>query len=539
MRGLMMDFPLTLPTILERARSVYPRTEIVWREADRSVGRYTFADFYRRATALAEALCRAGLGPGERVATLTWNHATHLEAYLGIPCAGGVRHPLNPRLHPSELAFISSHAGDRFLIVDETLLPCLEAFRQEAKFERIFVARACAAQPHAFESYETLLATASGDFRYPRLEENDAAALCYTSGTTGRPKGVLYSHRALVLHSLAMTIGGGFALSDQDCFFVITPMFHANAWGIPDTAIMTGAKLVLPGPHLDAPSLLELMESESVTGACGVPTVWMSVLSELQARSGKWTLPQPVRASVGGMAPPESLIRALDGYGIHIVHSWGMTETAPVATTGGLRTYMRNWSEDDKYAVRARQGFPLPFVEVRVLRDGREAPRDGKTAGELEVRGPWVAAQYYQAQEAKDRWTADGWFRTGDVACWDQESRIQLVDRSKDMIKSGGEWISSVDLENALMGHPAVQEAAVIGVAHPKWQERPLAVVVLKDGESVTAEELRAFLSKRFAKWQLPDAFVFDRAIPRTSVGKFQKSKLRERYAGWNWDQVR
>jgi fatty-acyl-CoA synthase len=447
-----------------------------------------------------------------------------------------VLHPLNLRLHPSELAFIANHAEDRFLIVDDALLPCLESFRKEAHFERIFVVPYCGdVVKHEFENYEELLSTARGEFKYAAMDENDAAAMCYTSGTTGRSKGVVYSHRALVLHSFAESVGDAFGIQHQDTMLLNAPLFHANGWGLPFTGVMNGAKFVLPGPHLDAASLLELIVEEGVTVACGVPTVWIGVLEELEKHPEKWKLKQELRATVGGTAPPEALIRALDQHGIHIVHLWGMTETAPLATTGGVRTHMRDWPDEEKYAVRAQQGCPAPFVELRVTRDGREVPRDGKTAGELEVRGPWVASAYYNMPEEKNRWTDDGWLRTGDVACWDDETRIHLVDRSKDLIKSGGEWISSVDLENALMGHPAVREAAVIGVSHPKWQERPLAVVVLKDGMSATQDELREYLSARFAKWQLPDAFVFESAIPRTSVGKFLKSKLREQYAGWKW----
>ncbi|HET9400582.1 MAG TPA: long-chain fatty acid--CoA ligase [Candidatus Acidoferrales bacterium] len=543
MLGQMMDFPLTLVPILERARNVYSRSEVVWRRPDRGVERYTFADFYGRARKLAEALTRAGLKPGDRVATLMWNHETHLEAYFGIPCAGGVLHPLNLRLHPSELAFIANHAGDRFLIVDDALLPCLESFRKDAKFERIFVVKyGCTGSDaefrkiHKFENYDDLLETASGDYQFPPIDENSAAAMCYTSGTTGRPKGVVYSHRALVLHSFAETVADAFGINHQDTLLVVAPLFHANGWGLPFTAVMTGAKMVFPGPHVDPESLLELITTERVTASCGVPTVWISVLAELEKNPEKWKLAQTMRAPCGGTAPPEALIRGLDRFGIHLIHLWGMTETAPLATTGGLHVHMMDWSEDEKYAVRAQQGIPAPFIELRVTREGKEVPRDGETAGDLEVRGPWVAASYYNMPEEAARWTSDGWFRTGDVAAWDDSSRIRLVDRSKDLIKSGGEWISSVDLENALMGHPAVREACVVGVPHPKWQERPLAVVVLKENASATQQELREFLGTKFAKWQLPDAFVFSDAIPRTSVGKFLKSKLREEYANWKWE---
>jgi len=537
MRGRMMDFPLTLPTLLERAKNQFSRVELVWRRPDKSVSRYTFGDLYRRSRALAEALARVGLKKGDRVASLMWNNAAHVEAYLGVPVAGGVLHTLNLRLHPSELTFIANHADDRFLIVDDVLLPCLESFRREAHFERIFVVPSSGAPvPAGFENYEFLLATANGTFAYPTLDENDAAVMCFTSGTTGRPKGVVYSHRSIILHSLAQAMKDSFSVGHQDTVLIMTPMFHANAWGLPITSVLTGAKLVLPGQHGDAESLLRLIVSENVSIACGVPTVWLGILEELERNPGKWKLPREVSAPSGGSAPPESLIRALDRHGIHITHSWGMTETSPLATTTGLRTYMEDWPDDEKYKVRSRQGWASPFIEVRITRDGREAPRDGQTAGDLEVRGPWVASSYHNAPEEQRSWTPDGWFRTGDVATMDADGYIRLVDRSKDLIKSGGEWISSVDLENAVMGHPAVKEAAVIGVPHPKWEERPLAVVVLKQDAKATPEELRAFLAARFAKWQIPDAFIFVDAIPRTSVGKFLKSKLRDQCAGWKWE---
>ena len=539
MRGLMMDFPLTIPTILERARSEFSRVEIVWRCPDKSVNRYTFKDLHRRSRALAEALTRAGLKKSDRVATLMWNHDTHMEAYLGVPSAGGVLHTLNLRLHASELAFIANHADDRFLIVDDVLLPTLESFRREAHFERIFVVRYGNCKdplPAGCEEYETFLATATGDFSYPVIDENDAAAMCFTSGTTGRPKGVVYSHRSIVLHSFAEAMKETFGVGHHETVLLIAPMFHANGWGIPFSSALTGAKLVLPGPYVDAESLLQLMITEKVSIACGVPTVWIGVLDEIERNPSKWKLPREVSATCGGAAPPEGLIRALDKYGIHIVHLWGMTETSPLATTCGVRAHMADWPEDRKYKVRSRQGSSAPFVELRVTRDGREVPRDAETAGDLEVRGPWVSSSYYNAPEEQDRWTSDGWFKTGDVATMDDDGYIKLVDRSKDLIKSGGEWISSVDLENAVMGHPAVKEAAVIGVAHPRWSERPLAVVVLKQGASVSSAELREYLAARFAKWQLPDAFVFAEAIPRTSVGKFLKSKLREQYSGWKWE---
>ena len=543
MRGTMMDFPLTLPTLLERAGKLFARVEIVSRRPDRSSVRTTYGDFSRRARRLASALVRLGLQPGDRVASLMWNHAGHLEAFFGVPCAGGILHTLNLRLHPQEIAGMVKHAADRFLIVDDVLLPVYETFRKEAAFERVIVVPyGCGQVPDTGLRYEDLLAEADDDFCYPQMDENDGAAMCFTSGTTGFSKGVIYSHRALVLHSFASAMADSFAISNHDTVLPVAPMFHANAWGLPYTGVMTGAKLILPGPNVDAESVLDVMEQEGVTVACGVPTVWLAVLYALEKNPGRWTFRSPVRIMCGGTAPPVRLMRALDKHGLQILHLWGMTETTPVATVGKLRDHMRNWTEDEQYQVRSKQGWPAPFVELRVMQPGGEegketaAPSDGETPGELEVRGPWVAGSYYQAPEQGHRWTADGWFKTGDVATMDSEGFIKIVDRAKDLVKSGGEWISSVDLENTLMGHPAVKEAAVIGVPHPKWQERPLAAVVLKDGAQATPEELRAYLAKSFAKWQLPDAFVFLAEIPRTSVGKFKKIALREQFANWNWE---
>jgi fatty-acyl-CoA synthase len=543
MRGTMMDFPLTLPTILERAGKIFSRVEIVSRKPDRSIARSCYGEFYRRARLLSEALTRLGMQPGDRVASMMWNHSGHLEAFFGVPCAGGILHTLNLRLHPHEIAAIANHAGDRFLLIDDVLLPVYEKFRNDVPFERVIVVPyGCGSVPEGFLNYEELLAEASGDFRYPPIDENDGAAMCFTSGTTGNSKGVIYSHRALVLHSLAEAGVDSFAVSHHDTVLPVAPMFHANAWGLPYTCVMTGARLILPGPNVDAESVLDLMSQEMVTVACGVPTVWLGVLAALEKNPERWKRASPVRIVCGGTAPPERLMRALDKHGLCIVHLWGMTETTPLATVGKLKAHMRGWTPDEQYEVRAKQGWPSPFVELRVMRpDGPggtsvEAPRDGDTPGELEVRGPWVAASYYNAPDQANRWTPDGWFKTGDVATLDDEGIIKIVDRAKDLVKSGGEWISSVDLENALMGHPAVKEACVVGIPHPKWQERPLAAVVLKDGAISTPEELRAFLGKSFAKWQLPDAFVFIDAIPRTSVGKFKKLALREQFADWKWE---
>lgn len=537
MRGMMMDFPLTLTTLLERTGKLFRQVEIVSRRPDGSVARSTYGDFYHRARRLARALELAGMAQGDRVATLMWNHSAHLECYFGIPAAGGVLHTLNLRLHPHELAFIVNHARDRYLIVDDVLLPLYESFRAQVHFERVFVVPfGGQAIQRAHESYEDFLGAADEDFEYPALDENEAAAMCFTSGTTGKSKGVLYSHRALVLHSFALCSPDCFSIGHNEVIMPVSPMFHANAWGVPYAATMAGAKMVFPGPQCGPESLLDLIEKENVTLATAVPTVWVNVLAALESYPDRWKFSPPVRIACGGSAVPEALLRGLDRFEFDLLHLWGMTETSPVATACRVKSTLARSSEDEKYRIRSKQGLPSPFVELRVMRPEGEAPWDGVTFGELEVRGPWVAASYFEAPETSDLWTNDGWFRTGDIATIDSEGYVKIVDRGKDLIKSGGEWISSVDLENALMNHPAVREAAVIGVPHPKWQERPLAVIVVKEGVQVRAEELRAFLAATFAKWQLPDAFVFASEIPRTSVGKFLKTKLREQYANWTWE---
>ena len=537
MLGTMMDFPLTLTTILERAGKLYDKIEIVSRRPDRSIARTHYGAIYQRARRLARALELAGLARGDRVATLMWNHSNHLEAYFGIPASGGVLHTLNLRLHPSELAYIVNHARDRYLIVDDVLLPVYESFRDQVQFERVFVVPYSGQGiPREYESYEDFLSAADDDFQYPALEENEAAAMCFTSGTTGKSKGVVYSHRALVLHSFAQCLVDSFGINHGEVVLPASSMFHANAWGVPFTATMVGARIVFPGPHFEGESVLDLIEKEKVTIATGVPTIWFNVLAALENYPGRWKIDLPVRIICGGSAVPEALLRGMDRHGFRITHLWGMTETTPFATTGTVKSTFAGCTEEEEYKVRVKQGLPAPFIEVRVMREKGEAPRDGATFGELEIRGPWVAASYFEAPESADRWSRDGWFKTGDVATIDPEGYVKIVDRSKDLIKSGGEWISSVDLENELMGHPAIREAAVIGVAHPKWQERPLAVVILKDGAQVAPADLREFLAAKFAKWQLPDAFVFTSELPRNAVGKLLKLKLREQFADWSWE---
>ena len=540
MRCTMMDFPLTLKTILERAGKQFSKVELVSRRPDRSVVRTNYRVFSERARRLASALNKLGLRSGDRVASMMWNHVGHLEAFFGVPCAGGILHTLNLRLHPHEIAGIANHANDRFLLIDDVLLPVFEKFRKDVQFEKVIVVPyGSNTVPAEFLNYEELLEAADADFEFPDIDENDGATMCFTSGTTGFSKGVIYSHRALVLHSLAECAADAFAVSHHDTILPIAPMFHANAWGLPFSCAMAGSKLLLSGPNVEPEGLLDWMVDERVTMATGVPTVWIGVLEALEKNPKRWKFDWPMRVICGGTAPPLELIRSLDRYGIRMVHLWGMTETTPLATTGHLKSHMRDWNDEAKYQARAKQGWPVPFVELRITRPSEneqrsvEAAWDGETPGELEVRGPWVAAHYYESPDQAHRWTEDGWFKTGDVATVDEDGVVKIVDRAKDLVKSGGEWISSVDLENALMGHPAVKEACVVGIPHPKWQERPLAAVVLKDGKNATGDELRIFLGAAFAKWQLPDAFVFVDAIPRTSVGKFKKIALREQFAGW------
>ncbi len=530
MHSTMMNFPLTLTHLLRRAGQLFAASEIVTRLPDKSLHRQTYREFHRRTCALGGAMQKLGLQKGERVATLMWNHYAHLETYFAAPCAGGVLHTLNLRLHPDDIAYIANHAQDRFLIVDDVLLPLYEKFRSQTHFERVIVVPLTGQPvPAGFDDYEKLLSDAPA-FAPPQLDENDAAGMCYTSGTTGKPKGVVYSHRSSVLHSMVTATTDCLALSNRDTLCPVVPMFHVNAWGLPYSAVMVGAKLVFPGPHLDAANLLDLYASEQVTMSAGVPTIWMGILQALEKEASRWQLQPGLRMVCGGAAAPESMIRALDKFGMRVIHGWGMTETSPLGTVGFIKRDVASSTPDDEYAVRSRQGMPLPFVELRTMAEAGEAPWDGKSMGELQIRGPWVAAGYHELPSEKDKWTDDGWFRTGDIAIMDAHGYMKITDRVKDLVKSGGEWISSVDLENALMAHPAVQEAAVIAVPHPKWDERPVAVVVLKSGASATADELTAHLAPMFAKFWLPDAVKFVEAIPKTSTGKMLKATLREQY---------
>lgn len=532
MKGLMMDdFPLTLTPLLVRAERLFPHVKVTSRRPDRVIQHTDYGTVMGRARSLAAALMEEGIRPGDRVATLMWNHSSHLEAYFGVPAAGAVLHTVNLRLPPDHLAYVINHARDRWILVDDVLLPTLEKVKDRIHVERVIVVP-FSGQRVAAESddYERLLARHRPTDSLPQVDEKDAAGLCYTSGTTGLPKGVVYSHRSVVLHSLASAFSLG--LGQSDVLLVVVPMFHVNAWGFPFTMAMLGARQVLPGPHLDPESVLDLMEREKVTMAAGVPSVWFGLLEALEKEPSRWKLDPHLHMVVGGAAMPAAMIRRFAKLGIGSIHGYGLTETSPIATLSIPKEAMKDWDLEQRVAVIARQGLPLPFVELRVQNEeGVVLPWDGKSAGELQARGPWVAREYLENPESAGKWTDDGWFRTGDVANIDAEGYVQIVDRMKDLVKSGGEWISSVALENSLVAHPAVREAAVVARADPKWGERPLAFIVSREGAHVTAEELRDLLAGQYPRWWLPDEIRFVDSLPKTSTGKVSKLTLREMLA--------
>ncbi len=529
----MMDFPLTLDVILRRAETLHRGQEVVSRLADKSSHRYTYGEMAQRAKQLAVGLRELGVAEGDRVATLGWNHYRHLEAYFGVPISGAVLHTLNLRLHPDDLAHIVNEAEDKVLIVDESLLGLWEQFRDQVDVQHVVVVSDEGNTPGSSIGYEDLLERGrSESFDLPTLREEQAAAMCYTSGTAGKPKGVLYSHRAMILHTLGASLTNAIEIWERDCILPAVPMFHVNAWGLPYIAAMMGAKLVLPGPHLDGESLLEMFHQEQVTISAGVPTIWSAVLAKLDADPEKYNLKKLRKMLVGGSATPKSLLQAFtERHGLTLVPAWGMTETTPIGTVSNPRSSDPQMTTDELYTHRTRQGSPVPFVEIRARGKDGIVPWDGKTMGELEVRGPWIANAYYKRPDASDRFTEDGWFRTGDIVSINPDGSQKIEDREKDLIKSGGEWISSLDLENAIMAHPAVAEAAVIAVPHPKWDERPLAVVVVEPGKSVTEAELQNSLEPLVVKWWIPDAVQFVDELPKTSVGKFDKKALRDRFA--------
>ncbi|MBI2423239.1 MAG: long-chain fatty acid--CoA ligase [Candidatus Hydrogenedentes bacterium] len=539
MDGLMMDFPLTLDLVLRRAEQHFHHKEIVTRMPGKGWHRYTYGEMAVRAKRLALALQSAGIKEGDCVATLCWNHYRHLEAYIGVPVIGAVLHTLNLRLHPDDLAYIASDARDRMVIVDESLLPLLNQFKDAVGFEKIIVVTEQGVAPDGMEDYEAFIAPfEAADYVQIPLRENMAAGICYTSGTTGKPKGVVYSHRSNVLHSIGAGLESGIGLSERDTLLPVVPMFHANSWGLPYAALMLGPKLVFPGPYLDGETLLDGFASERVTVSAGVPTVWNALLATLAVKKDDYDLRCLRKLIVGGSAVPVSMIQAFDEkYGIGVVQAWGMTELSPVGTVSNLTSALLEAPKADQYLYRAMQGTPMPLVEIRARGDAGLAAWDGETMGELEVRGPWISSAYLNRPDAADRFTEDGWFKTGDIVTIDPVGYIKIQDRSKDLVKSGGEWISSVDLENTIMGHEDVAEAAVIAVPHPKWDERPLAVVVRRAGSSLDEATLRCYLAERVAKWWIPDAIVFVEEIPKTSVGKFKKTALREQFSEYQFQQ--
>jgi fatty-acyl-CoA synthase len=548
----MMATPLSLNHFLERAGKLFPNSEIISRLPNKRLKKHSFKQYYDRTLQLASALKSLGLRKGDRVATLSWNHHVHLEAYFGIPAAGGVMHTLNLRLAPEEIAWIASNAQDRFLIVDDILLPLLSKIlphlKNEHQFEKIIVFRFSESELTSesvnagYLDYDQLLVSAPAFEGYAVHDENDPVAMCYTSGTTGRPKGVVYSHRSTVLHSLVGCTPDAWKLSGSDTVLPVTPMFHANSWGLPYACIMLGTKLVMPGPHLHAHDLLDLMALEPPTMAVGVPTIWLTLIQALEAEPSRWTLPVGMRSLVGGSATPESLIRAFAKRGVELSQGWGMTETSPLATVFYKKHELSQLDEEAWFKRKTLAGLPVPLIDIRIVGEtGEIAPWDGIAVGEVQVRGPFVTGDYFNVLREDEKFTADGWLRTGDVAAIDSFGYLRIADRTKDLIKSGGEWISSVDLENAIMGHTEVAEAAVIALPHDKWGERPLACIVLKSPSKAIGNRLppellasmTVLLKGHFLSWQLPEAYVVVDAIPRTSTGKFWKAKLREMFPDW------
>ena len=536
MQGLMQDFPLTIPHLFSRAETLFGDKQIVT-ALPTGVTRTTYAEWAERTRRLGGVLDTLGISADGRVATFSWNTQRHLELYVAAPCTGRVLHTLNLRLFPEQVTYIVNHAEDEVIFVDKTvaglLWPLLSTF---TTVRHIVVVNDggpfdTSEVPEGMEvhDYEALLAEAS-PVQWPAIDdENRAASMCYTSGTTGNPKGVVYSHRSTVLHTMAAMFADSVGICEADRILPVVPMFHANAWGLAHAGVASGADLIMPGPDLSPPSLAKLIEEERVTVAAGVPTIWMGVLPELAGRDTSALRIIPC----GGSAVPKALSEGFrEQVGLPILQAWGMTETSPVATVSKIKSTLADLPEEKLADLRATQGLPVLGVEIRVVDQatGEPVKRDGIDRGELQAAGPWIARTYYNDERSDESFTADGWLRTGDVATIDAEGYVRLVDRTKDVVKSGGEWISSVELENEIMAHPKVAEAAVIGVAHPKWQERPLACVVVKPGEELTRDEVLEFLEPRVAKWWLPDDVVFIDEVPKTSVGKFSKKDLRDRF---------
>jgi fatty-acyl-CoA synthase len=536
MENLMMNYQLTLDKILEHANRMYSHKRVITKRPDGSFHTYTYADMYKRVKRLSKALVKLGVQPGDRVGTFAWNNYQHLELYYAIPGAGAVCHTLNIRLFPDQLAYIVNHAEDKVVFIEGSLLPVYERIADEIECVQHYVLYNA---PRDVETklpnvlfYEDLIEVSDEDFDWASTDENMAMGMCYTSGTTGEPKGALYAHRSMYLHTLGVLQANSLAVRESDIVLPVVPQFHAMSWGLPYACAAAGAEMIMPGQFLQGVPLADMIAEYRVTIAAGVPTIWTALYHELKNNPRDISC---IRALVvGGSAMPRALTKAYESeLGVNVVHAWGMTEMSPLGTVCNLQGHHTGLSEEAKWDVKARQGYPICGVEMRIVDElGNELPWDGEAMGELQVRGPWIIRQYFKREVSSDSFTADGWFRTGDVSKVGPDGLMQITDRTKDLVKSGGEWISTVDLENEIMAHPKVMEAAVIAIPDEKWQERPLAAVVpTPDGKDLTAAEITAFLSERVAKWWLPDDYVFIAEIPKTSTGKFSKRTLRDMYA--------
>jgi fatty-acyl-CoA synthase len=533
LESTMQDRPLLISGILWRAEKLYHDRPIVTQREQGEPRRSTYGEVTLRARKLASALQKARIKPGDRVGTFGWNTQTHLECYYALPSMGAVLHTINVRLFHDQLEYIINHAEDQVIFVDRSVYPVFEQLAGKIPSVRLVVlcneGPSPSNAPFEVVDYEEFVATGSESFDWPDVDERTAAGMCYTSGTTGNPKGVVYSHRSTVLHSLVACLPNSTSVAERDSVMYAVPMFHANAWGLPYTCTLAGAQQVMSDRFLDPERVCNLLSAEGVTVSAGVPTIWLGVLNRLE--SGESKLPKLERVLCGGSAAPPALIDGLKRHGIELIHAWGMTETSPLASLTRVPAALADKPEEARL-ITYKQGRIVPTVECRIVdvEAGKELPWDGKQFGELQVRGPYITGDYYHDPDAAEKFQ-DGWLRTGDVANIDANGFIQLVDRTKDLVKSGGEWISSVELENCIMAHPKVMEAAVVGLPHPRWDERPVAAVVLKPGQESSAEEIKAFLSDKVAKWWLPDDVLFVETLPKTSVGKFAKNQLREQLA--------
>ena len=539
LHGLMMQMPLMISSLIEHADRHHGDTEVVSRRVEGDLHRTTYREVHRRSRQLANALAGNGIGTGDRVATIAWNGYRHLELYFGVSGGGGVLHTINPRLHPEQIAWIINHAEDRALFFDLTFLPIVEAIASQCRAVRLWVLMADRDRMPASSKipdllcYEDLVGSHSDKFAWPQFDENSASSMCYTSGTTGNPKGVLYSHRSTVLHTLVAALPDALNVSAHDTILPVVPMFHVNAWGLPYVAAMVGCKLVLPGPQLDGKSLYELFESEQVTCSAGVPTVWQGLLTYTEANNVGFSTME--RTVIGGSACPPAMIRLFEEkYGVDVLHAWGMTEMSPLGTACTFKGKHRDATLEEKLAIQTKQGRVLFGVDMKIVGDdGGDLPWDGKSFGDLLVRGPCVLREYFKGEGGNPLTTDEAgrtWFPTGDVATIDPDGYMHITDRSKDVIKSGGEWISSIELENIAVAHPAVAMAACIAVRHPKWDERPLLIVMKKPNASVGREEMLALYEGKVAKWQMPDDVVFVESIPLGATGKMLKTKLRDQF---------